>query len=180
MIYLCRHGETEWSASGKHTSFTDIDLTEKGQQEAVFLMKKLEGIPFDLVLTSPRKRAKNSCAEMLAEIEPLAVEWDYGQYEGLTSWQIHQKNPDWNLFVDGAPGGETPEQVGKRADALLEKIGSRTVVLFSHGHFLRVLAARYLGLEPEDGHLFALGTGSLSILGKEHGQAVISLWNQTA
>jgi broad specificity phosphatase PhoE len=179
MIYLCRHGETEWSESGKHTGTTDIDLTENGRQQAARLVKHLESIQFDLVLTSPKKRAKNSCIELMAQEEPLAVEWDYGEYEGLTSWQIRQKNPDWNLFVDGAPGGESPEQVGKRADELLRKIGDRTVVLFSHGHFLRVLAARYLGLEPEDGHLFSLDTASLSILGKEHGSSVVSLWNQT-
>lgn len=179
MIYLCRHGETEWSELGRHTSTTDIELTEKGKEESAKLMRKLEKTHLDKVFTSPMKRARATCDAMVATIEPLAVEWNYGDYEGLTSWQIHQKNPDWNLFIDGAPNGESPVDVGKRADLLIKKIGDENVAVFSHGHFLRVLAARFLGLDPEDGSLFALATGSLSILGYEHGAPVILLWNDT-
>jgi len=177
-LYLCRHGETEWSLSGQHTSVTDIGLTKKGEGESLRLRKRLQKESFDKVLTSPRKRATETCEGMGAIVEPLAVEWNYGDYEGLTKEQIHRKKPGWNLFTDGAPNGESPEQVGKRADLLLKKMGRGKVAIFSHAHFLRVLAARFLGLDPQMGELFSLSTGSLSILGYE-GTPIILLWNQT-
>ena len=178
-IYLCRHGETEWSRSGQHTGKTDIPLTPHGLEEAVQLRAKLGTIHFSKVLSSPKVRALATCEGMHPEIERLAVEWDYGDYEGLTSTQIHAKDPHWDLFRDGAPHGESPEQVGKRADQLLEKIKSSKgkIAIFSHGHFLRVFTARFLGLEPDKARLFALSVASLSILSYERDQPIILLWN---
>ncbi len=177
LIYLCRHGETEWSLEERHTSFTDIGLTPEGVKQAASLQKYFDNIQLDTIYSSPMKRARESSDLLIPTIEPLCDEWNYGEYEGLTTWQIHQKNADWNLFTDGCPGGESPRDVEKRADLLLGKIGQKQVAIFSHAHFLRVFAARFLGLDAEDGHLFHLSPGSLSILGYEHGSPVIRLWN---
>jgi broad specificity phosphatase PhoE len=178
-IYLCRHGETAWTVTGQHTGKTDLDLTDKGKEQAKNLRKKLEGIVFAKVFTSPLKRALSTCSGMNAEIQPLAVEWDYGDYEGLTTKEIQQKRAHWDLFKDGAPHGESLEQVGKRADQLLSIIRGfdGKIVLFSHGHFLRILAARFLDLEPKMGKIFALDVASLSILAYQRNQPVIALWN---
>jgi probable phosphoglycerate mutase len=145
------------------------------------MKKRLQQVKFEKVFTSPRKRALVTCEGFNAIVDPLIAEWDYGDYEGLTSKEISQKNPSWNLFLDGAPGGERPEQVGRRADQFLQKLHSfkGNVALFSHGHFLRVLAARYLGLDIEDGKLFLLSVASIGILGFERKQPVVVLWNDT-
>ena len=180
-LYLCRHGETEWTLSGKHTGKTDIGLTEKGKAEAAVLRKKIQAVSFDQVFTSPLMRARQTCEGIDAIVDPSVVEWDYGQYEGRTTAEIHKENPNWNLFYDGAPGGESAEQVGKRADLLLQKARqfSGNVAVFSHGHFLRVLAARFLELDPKMGRLFSLSVASISILGFEKQKPVINLWNET-
>ena len=182
-IILCRHGETEWSRDHKHTSFTDLSLTEKGMAQAKNLEKPLKTLSFDEVYTSPLKRARQTCAlanpsnEVLGE--PLAVEWNYGDYEGITTKKIREKHPKWNLFFDGAPGGESPDDVGKRADQLIEKWKKmdKNILLFSHGHFLRVLGARWIGLSPKDARLLGLTVASISILGFEREQQVLSSWS---
>jgi probable phosphoglycerate mutase len=178
-LYLCRHGETEWTLSGRHTGKTDIHLTEKGRLQAAFLRKQIKDTHFDQIFTSPLLRAKETCEGLKAIVDPHIVEWDYGQYEGFTSDEIHKKNPSWNLFSDGALGGETVQQVGKRADLFLKTGRSfqGKVAVFSHGHFLRVLAARFLGLGPEMGEIFFLSVASISILGFEGGKPVVTLWN---
>jgi len=176
MIYICRHGETEWSKIGRHTGLTDLGLTDTGKQQALALKKRLQGIQFAQVFSSPLRRARETAelAGFHPQIAPEAREWDYGNYEGKTSDEI---GPEWNLFRDGAPGGESPSQVAVRADKLIHLFGPGPVLLFSHGHFLRMLAARWLGLPPEKGNLFVLSTGSLSILGLEKQQKVIVQWN---
>lgn len=178
-IYLCRHAETEWSLSGQHTGKSDLPLTKRGEWQAASLRKRLEGVHFQKIFTSPAKRAVQTCEGLGAIPEPLAVEWDYGEYEGLTSGQIGEKRPRWNLFTDGAPGGETPEQVGRRADLVLKNLlnSKGRVALFSHGHFLRVLAARFLGLRVQEGALFSLSVASLSILRVEKSHPALFLWN---
>jgi probable phosphoglycerate mutase len=184
-IYLCRHGETEWSLSGKHTGRTDLDLTEEGKNQALGLKKRLEGLSFSAIYSSPLKRASETC--LLAgypdpTFDSRAQEWDYGLYEGLTSDQIYKLNPSWELFSQGAPGGETPQALSQRADALIHNLLQQKgkIILFSHGHFLRVLAARWLGLDASKGKLFALAVASISILGFEHKtQKVLRLWNDT-
>jgi broad specificity phosphatase PhoE len=152
VIYLARHGETAWSLSGQHTGLTDLPLTERGEANARALRERLSGINFARVFTSPLQRATRTCElagfGAVAEVDRNLVEWDYGQYEGLTAAEIHAKRPDWQLFRDGCPGGESPEQVAARADSMLARVrplGS-DVLLFSSGHFLRVFAARWLGL----------------------------------
>jgi probable phosphoglycerate mutase len=182
-ILLCRHGETEWTLSGRHTGCTDIPLTENGKVQARKLGERLRAIDFEAVFTSPLLRAKETCEiagfgkKMI--LEPDAVEWNYGAYEGLTSEEIWRKTPSWNLFSDGAPGGESPQEAGLRADRIIQKLTSLqgTSALFSHGHFLRVLAARWLGLSPSAARLLALSVASLSILGFERSQRVLRLWN---
>lgn len=180
-LYLCRHGETEWTLSDQHTSRTDIDLTQNGIAQAALLRKQMEGIQFEVVFASPMKRAIQTAKGFNPKIDPLLQEWDYGDYEGLKSADIHKENPNWNLFTQGAPNGESPQLVGKRADAFLKKISQYEgkVAIFSHGHFLRVLAARYLGLEAEMGRIFLLSVASLGILKNDRGQNGIHLWNQT-
>jgi broad specificity phosphatase PhoE len=186
-IYLARHGETTWSISGQHTGRTDIPLTERGERNARRLGERLAGPSFAKVLSSPLQRARRTC-ELAgfgdrSEIDPDLVEWDYGDYEGKTSAQIRAISPDWNLFSDGCPGGETLSQIGARADRVIGKIRAVNgdVLLFSSGHFLRVLAARWLGLEVSGGRYFLLGTASLSALGYEHDQSdpVIVFWDDT-
>src|ERR1041385_7877152 len=153
LIYLARHGETAWSLTGQHTGLTDLPLTELGERNAQRLGGRLSGIVFESVFTSPLRRATRTCElagfGSVAEIDPNLLEWNYGEYEGRRSEEIHAERPDWQLFRDGAPGGESPGQVGARADRVIRKIRQLQgdILLFSSGHFLRVLAARWLGLE---------------------------------
>lgn len=179
-LYLCRHGETEWTLSGQHTGTTDLSLTKKGQEQAALLRGQIAKVEFDAIFTSPKKRALETCKGLPHQKDPDLCEWNYGEYEGKTSEEIQKIRPGWNLFHDGAPGGETADDVGRRADAFLKKALSYSgnVAVFSHGHFLRVLAARYLGLEPKMGKIFNLSVASLSILGYERKQPVVLLWNQ--
>ncbi len=186
-IYLARHGETAWSISGQHTGLTDQPLTERGERNATRLGKRLKGMHFTKVFTSPLQRASLTCKLAgfggAAEIDPDLVEWNYGNYEGLRTAEIYRDRPHWQLFRDGCPGGESPEQVSTRADRVIARVKAANgdVLLFSSGHFLRMLAARWLQLEPQDGRYFLLSTASLSTLGYEHGIAepVIELWNDT-
>lgn len=178
-LYLCRHGETEWTLSGQHTGKTDKPLTENGKVQAASLRKRIEKIPFTAVFSSPMKRSTETCSPMQHAVDADLSEWNYGDYEGLTSAQIHKLQPGWDLFKDGAPHGESPQEIARRADRFLKKVLDvhGNVAVFSHGHFLRVLAARYLGLEPKMGGLFVISVASLSILGHEQGRPVIRLWN---
>jgi broad specificity phosphatase PhoE len=182
-IVLARHGETEWSASGKHTSTTDVPLTERGRTAASGLRDRLEGREFALVLSSPRARARETAklAGFDPELEPDLAEVDYGDYEGLTTPEIREDRPGWSLWTDGSPGGETLAEAGARADRVLERAlaADGDVALFAHGHILRVLAARWLELPPERGGSFALDTASLSELGFERENRVITRWNMT-
>lgn len=186
-VFLARHGETAWSLSGQHTGNTDLPLTPRGEENARRLGVRLHGQTFARVWTSPLQRAKRTCDlagfGAVAEIDPDLVEWNYGDYEGLTSAQILAKRPNWQLFRDGCPGGETPVQVAARADRVVGRVRAvaGAVLLFSSGHFLRMLGTRWLGLAPQDGRCFLLGTASLSILGYEHNaqEPVIRLWNDT-
>jgi broad specificity phosphatase PhoE len=184
-IYLARHGETEWALSGKHTGRTDIPLTAKGEREARRLAERLNWLTFTHVLTSPLQRARRT-AELagyagVVKAEPDLLEWNYGQYEGLSSAEIRKLDPNWQLFRDGCPGGEEVLQIADRADRLLSRVRAMdgTVLLFAHGHILRVLAARFLGLDVSAGQYLYLGTASLSMLGFEHPphDPVIRLWN---
>ncbi len=185
VVYLARHGETAWSLTGQHTGLTDLPLTERGEENARALGKRLTGLNFGEVFTSPLQRATRTCElagfGAVAEVDRDLVEWDYGQYEGLRTDEILAARPEWQLFRDGCPGGESPDQVGARADCVLTRVrAARTgVLLFSSGHFLRVLAARWMGLEPAAGRYFLLSTASMSTLGYEHdlSQPVIRMWN---
>jgi broad specificity phosphatase PhoE len=186
VVYLARHGETAWTISGQHTGATDLPLTAQGEVEARQLGERLEGLTFASVLTSPLQRAVRTCDlagfGSTARVEPDLLEWNYGSYEGLTSVEIHRERPDWLLFRDGCPGGESPDQVGARADRVARRVRAMggDVLLFSSGHFLRVFAARWLGLEPGAGRYFLLGTASLSAVGYEHDRSepAIRLWNE--
>ena len=187
VIYLARHGETAWSLSGQHTGLTDLPLTERGECNARRLGERLKGLEFARVFTSPLQRASRTC-ELAgfgprAEIDRDLVEWYYGDYEGLRTADIHAKRPDWEPFRDGFPGGESLEEIGARADRVVNRVRSvdGAVLLFSSAHFLRVLAARWLGLNPEGARYFLLSTASLSTLTYEHNpsQPVIGLWNDT-
>jgi broad specificity phosphatase PhoE len=184
-LLLARHGETEWSASGRHTSRTDLPLTDNGRQLARRWSPLLGDREFALVLTSPLRRAVETC-ELAglgdhAEVRDELREWDYGEYEGITTAEIQRKRPGWSLWRDGCPNGEIAADVGRRADRVIAEVRAAPVdsVVFGHGHMLRVLAARWLGLSPEDGALFALATGTLSRLGYEHGTPVIRSWSET-
>jgi broad specificity phosphatase PhoE len=182
-VVLVRHGETEWSRDLLHTSHTDIPLTENGRREAERVRPALTGRTFELVLTSPLQRATETCRlaglEDRAEVTDALVEWDYGEYEGITTKEIHESRPSWFLWRDGCPGGETAAEVGARVDPLVERLAALEgdAAVFSHGHLLRVLTARWLGLEPAAGALFVLGTGTLSVLGFERQTRVIRQWN---
>ena len=186
-IYLARHGETAWSLTGQHTGRTDLPLTERGERNARRLRERLAGLVFTKVFTSPLQRAARTCElagfGINAEVDPNLVEWNYGDYEGLRTAQIHEKNPDWQLFRDGCPNGESPEQVGARADRTVSRLRDveGDVLIFSSGHFLRVLAGRWLGLEPATGRFLMLKTASLSALGYENNlsQPVIQFWDDT-
>ncbi|GAA4786737.1 histidine phosphatase family protein [Streptomyces ziwulingensis] len=188
-LLLLRHGETEWSLSGQHTSHTDLPLTPRGEEQAKSLAPVLSGRPFALVLTSPLDRAVRTAelAGLVGAVPDADLrEWDYGGYEGVTTRDIHRSRPDWDLWTDGVPPGtespgESPEQIGRRADRVLatvaEALAVGDVALVAHGHFLRVLTARRLGLRPADGRLFQLATGTLSRLSTEHDRPVIAEWN---
>lgn len=183
-IYLIRHGETEWSLSGRHTGVSDIPLTSHGEEEARRLPQRLKGIIFERVLTSPRIRARRTCelAGLGAQAQVLEDlhEWNYGAYEGLLPKEIAERHPGWNVFVNGCPDGETPEQAAARADAVLNAVSSTNgnVALFSHGHFTRTLAIRWAGIPMELGSALASNTGSVSMLSTNgNGRRVIQLWN---
>jgi probable phosphoglycerate mutase len=182
-LWLIRHGETEWSLSGAHTGSTDIPLTDAGRANAAAIGRHLAGRRFALVLVSPLMRARETCRlagqDGAARIEPNLVEWDYGDYEGRTTAQIQADHPSWSLWTDGVPHGETVDEVAVRADAVIARAVAvdGDVALFAHGHILRILAARWLALSPENGRLFALGTGSVSTLGYERQTRVITRWN---
>jgi probable phosphoglycerate mutase len=180
-IVLVRHGQTEWSASGRHTSTTDLPLTEEGRRAARALARSLAGRDFALVLTSPRRRARETCelAGLMCEVDEDLAELDYGEYEGLTTKEIRAGRPGWSLWTDGAPGGETAEQVGARADRVIARAlaAGGDVALFAHGHVLRVLAARWIELEARFGARFALDTASVSELGFERETRVVWKWN---
>jgi broad specificity phosphatase PhoE len=186
-VYLARHGETAWSLTGQHTGLTNLPLTDRGERNARALGERLKGMNFAEVLTSPLQRASRTCElagfGAVSEMDRDLLEWNYGQYEGRRTTEIHAERPDWQLFRDGCPGGESPEQVGARADGVINRLRGieGDTLLFSSGHFLRVLAARWLELEPAGGRLFLLSTASLSALGYEHNQsqAVIRLWDDT-
>jgi probable phosphoglycerate mutase len=182
-VYLIRHGETAWSLSGQHTGITDIPLTENGRKVARLLQPVLAKESFSLVLTSPLERARKTCdlADLgeVAEIDRDLMEWNYGEYEGLTSKQIHAKRPGWMLFSDGCPGGENPEQVGARADRVIARVRAIEghVALFAHGHIFRVFAARWLGLPAGAGSHFLLDTATLNILSYYRGIPAVKRWN---
>jgi broad specificity phosphatase PhoE len=190
-LYLVRHGETEWSRARRHTGRTDVPLNPVGEAEAKALGRHLRGLEADRVLSSPRQRAV-ATAELAGfgdrlELTEALAEFDYGEYEGLTSSQIREHRPGWDLFRDGCPGGETVEAAAERARALLERLvgppgsapaGGRRTMLFGHGHQLRILAACYLGLPPDAARHLFLGTASLSVLGGEHYWPAILLWNE--
>lgn len=183
-IYLIRHGETAWSLSGQHTSLTDLPLTEEGRRRAGAVGALLADRRFAMVLSSPMRRALETCqlAGYRGEIEFNLHEWDYGAYEGLTSADIHKTNPGWTIWTGTPPGGESAEQVGARADRVIARAlaADGDVALFAHGHLLRVLAARWLELAPDSGRLLGLDTGSISVLGWEHTARVVRMWNQVA
>ncbi|MFO1141341.1 MAG: histidine phosphatase family protein [Amaricoccus sp.] len=185
VVWLARHGETAWSLSGQHTGRTDIALTDRGEEDARKLGERLRDMAFARVFTSPLRRAARTCFLTgfgdRGEVDTDLVEWDYGDYEGRTSADIRAERPDWVLWRDGCPGGESPGQVGLRADRMIDRVRGigGDVLLFSSGHILRVLAARWLGLQPLAGRFFLLDTASLSALGYDRSlaQPVVRLWN---
>jgi broad specificity phosphatase PhoE len=186
-VCLARHGQTAWTVSHQHTGSTDLPLTPEGEAEAIGLSDRLAGRRFAAVFTSPLQRAVRTCELAgygpVAVVEPDLLEWNYGAYEGRTTTEIHAERPGWDLFRDGCPGGEMPEAVGARADRVIQRVRAigGDVLLFSSGHFLRMFAARWLGLEPRAGKYFVLGTASLSEMGYEHDRSepVIRLWGET-
>ena len=184
VVVLVRHGETEWSRTGKHTGRTDVELTEQGREQARALGDALRGRAFALVLTSPLARALETCRIAgfgdAALLRDELMEWDYGEYEGRTTPEIREERPGWTLWRDGVPGGETAAEVGERVDRVIAELRSveGEAALFAHGHVLRVLTARWLGLEPEAGRLFALDTATVSSVGYERETAVIRTWNE--
>jgi len=188
IVYLARHGETAWTLSGQHTGLTDLPLTEHGERTAQRLGKRLQGLTFAKVFTSPLQRARQTCELAgfgpVAEIDRDLVEWDHGKYEGRRGAEIRAERPDWNLFRDGCPEGETPQQVSARADRVVSRLRATPgdVLVFTSGHFMRVLASRWLGLEPTaNSRYFMLSTASLSALGYENdlSRPVIRFWNDT-
>jgi broad specificity phosphatase PhoE len=185
-IVLVRHGETEWSRDGRHTGRTDVPLTDEGRRQAQALGRALGGREFALVLTSPLSRALETARLAgfgdRAGVRDELREWDYGEYEGRRTVEIRDERPGWTLWRDGVPGGEPAEKIRARVDRLLEEVRllDGDVLLFAHGHLLRVLAARWLGLEPELGSRFALDTATISVLGYERETPVIRLWNEAS
>jgi broad specificity phosphatase PhoE len=187
IVCLARHGETAWTITGQHTGLTDLPLTDRGEQNARRLGLRLSGLRFAKVLASPLQRARRTC-ELAgfggeAEIDPDLVEWNYGKYEGCLTSDILKERPGWQLFRDGCPGGESPEQVAARADRVVSRVRrvSGDVLLFSSGHFLRVLTVRWIGIEPVSGQSLMLSTASLSTLSYENSllQPAIRFWNDT-
>ncbi len=182
-LFAVRHGETEWSLSGQHTGKTDVTLTDRGRELARRLRPVLTGQSFALALTSPLARARETCVLCglgdITTIDSDLVEWDYGQYEGLTPAQIHERAPAWLIFRDGCPGGESPNEVAARADRVIARVRTADgdAVVFSHGHLLRVLAARWLGLPAIAGQHFLLDTGTLGVLSNYRGVPAIKIWN---
>ena len=182
-VVLVRHGETEWSSSGRHTSYSDIALTPHGCDQARHLAERLQGVDFSLVLSSPMQRARATCEfaglESRVALTDDLAEWNYGDYEGRTTKDIRTEVPGWTIFRDGAPGGETAEQVAARADRVLARAtdAGGVVALFSHGHFLRVLGARWIGQPAAAGAWLGLDTATLSCLGHEREQRVLRVWN---
>ena len=188
VIYIAKHGETAWTITGQHTGLTDLPLTPKGESNARGLSDRLRGLEFAKVFTSPLQRARRTCAlagfGSVAEVDSDLVEWNYGEYEGLRTAEIRAERPGWELFRDGSPGGESPAQVMARADNVWRRVRDfqGNVLLFSSGHFIRVLAARWIGLEPSVHSMsFLLSTASLSAVGYDHdlSRPVIQLWNDT-
>jgi probable phosphoglycerate mutase len=186
IVYLARHGETAWSLTGQHTGLTDLPLTDRGERNAQRLGERLQGLAFARVFTSPLRRASRTCElagfGTVAEVDRDLVEWDYGQYEGRTSAEIRKERPDWQLFRDGCPGGESPNQVDARAQRVVSRVRAvhGDVLIFTSGHFMRMLASHWLGLEPtQSSGYFMLNTASLSAVGYEHdlSRPVIRLWN---
>jgi broad specificity phosphatase PhoE len=182
-MFIVRHGETEWSANGRHTSRTDLPLTDEGRRRASALRGELSGERFSLILCSPLRRARETCelagfGDVAQTCEDLK-EWDYGEYEGLTTPEIRVENPDWYLWRDGCPAGEKPEQIGARVDRVLDRVRTANgeALAFAHGHVLRVLTARWLQMAPAAGARFALAAGAVSVLGFERDTEVISRWN---
>jgi broad specificity phosphatase PhoE len=182
-VYLARHGATDWSVTGRHTGRTELPLNDQGRQEGVRLAEMLGGRPFSLVLVSPSSRARETCelagfADTAERTDDL-LEWDYGDYEGVTTAEIRQHTPGWTVWKGPTPNGETLAEVGERADRVIDRVLSSPgdVVLFAHGHILRVLTARWCQLAPEEGRRFPLATASLSILGWEHDDRGVRLWN---
>ena len=184
-LWLARHGETDWTLSRQHTSTTDLDLTPNGEEQARRLGERLRGHEFALVFSSPMKRARRTAelaglGDRLELIEDFK-EWEYGEYEGVTTNEIHERlDPDWDLWRDGNPGGETLEQVAARADRVIERIQQvdGDALCFGHGHMSRVFGARYLGVDGSFGRYLMMGTATLSIIGQEHGHPSIRLWNE--
>jgi probable phosphoglycerate mutase len=182
-VFCIRHGETEWSLSGQHTGRTDIPLTENGRRLAAELRPLVAGHEFALVLSSPLGRARETCTLVglghVCKIEPDLIEWDYGDYEGLTPAQIHETAPGWMIFRDGCPHGEAPSDVAGRVDRVIGRVRAAQgdVALFAHGHVLRLLGARWIGLPAGEGRRFLLDTGTLSVLGQYHGEPAIRVWN---
>jgi broad specificity phosphatase PhoE len=183
-LRLIRHGETEWSLSGAHTGRTDLPLTHTGEMQAAGIGRLLAGRPFAVVLTSPMRRARETCRiagyDAAARVDPNLAEWDYGAYEGRTTTQIREEAPGWTIWTGGVPGGETIDQVAARAREVIARAldSEGDAALFAHGHILRILAACWLGLPPAAGQFLALSTASLSILGYERETRVIARWNQ--
>jgi broad specificity phosphatase PhoE len=182
-VFIVRHGETEWSASGRHTSHTDLPLTEAGRKAASELRSRLAGENFALVLCSPLRRARETCElagfSDVAELCPDLVEWDYGRYEGLTTPQIHERDPDWNLWRDGCPDGESPEDVQARVDPVLSRVVAveGVALCFAHGHVLRVLTTRWLEMDLSAGARFKLAAAGVGVLGYERTTSVLESWS---
>jgi probable phosphoglycerate mutase len=182
-IYIVRHGETEWSANGRHTGRTDLPLTDRGREQAEALREKLAGVEFKLVVSSPLRRAMETCSlagfgDVVQALEDLH-EWDYGDYEGLTTPQIREQNPAWNLWRDGCPGGESPAEIGARVDGVLARLRpvEGAALAFAHGHVLRVLTARWLEMEVAAGARFKLAAAGVGVLGYERETEVIERWS---
>jgi probable phosphoglycerate mutase len=182
-IYLIRHGETEWAASGRHTGRTDIPLTQRGREQAVHLLPIFEDVSFEVILSSPLQRARQT-AEIAGLVSRLEIcddlmEWDYGDYEGLTTQEIRLQVPGWTVWTHPCPNGESGEAISQRVDRVIERIAkaSGNVALFAHGHFLRLLASRWIEQSYDFGRYLQLGTSTLSILGLDRGSRLIRTWN---
>jgi probable phosphoglycerate mutase len=180
-LMIVRHGATEWSETGRHTSRTDLPLLPEGREQARALGRALDPADFDRVLCSPLQRARETCelagfGDRMEIIEELR-EWDYGDYEGLTTAEIRERDPGWNMWRDGCPGGESPEAVAARADRVLSQLGGARAIVFAHGHLLRVLSARWIGLGADGGALLLLSAAAIARLGHEHERRVVEHWN---